>query len=305
MLPVHSLDEPRAMLLSIGLVPVYSDTAGWENGHVSTSNPPQIDVLRRNNVRVTGNPEGRTLVFAHGFGCSQEVWREVAPAFVDDYRVVLFDHVGAGGSDLSAYDRGKYDSLDGYASDVIEILETLQLKDAVFVGHSVSASIGVLASNARPDLFGALVLLGPAPRYVEDVGYRGGFTRTDIDALLDSLDANYLGWSSTLAPAIMGNPDRPELGEELTANFCSIDPVIARHFARVTFLSDNRRDFAAVTTPTLILQSSDDVIAPDHVGDYVASVIQGSTLVHIAASGHVANLSAGDEVVRAITAYLS
>lgn len=264
-----------------------------------------VDVLRRNNVRVAGNPAGRVMMFAHGFGCSQATWRKVAPAFLDDYRVVLFDHVGAGDSDLAAYDPGKYDSLDGYASDAIEILEALGASDAVFVGHSVSAMIGVLAANERADLVGALVLVGPSPRYVDDGDYRGGFTRADIDGLLDSLDANYLGWSSTMAPAIMGNPDRPELGDELTTSFCSLDPVIAGHFARVTFLSDNRRDLQKVTVPALILQSLDDVIAPESVGAFVAESIGGSTLATLAATGHIPILSAADEVVHEIRTFLS
>jgi sigma-B regulation protein RsbQ len=272
---------------------------------VTNDTAQSVDVLRRNNVRVVGNPVGRPLLFAHGFGCSQETWRKVAPAFVDDYRVVLFDHVGAGGSDLAAYDRSTYDSLDGYARDAIEIIDSLGLTDVVFVGHSVSAMIGVLAANARPDLIGALVLVGPSPRYVDDGEYRGGFTQKDIAGLLEALDANYLGWSSTLAPVIMGNPDRPELGEELTASFCSIDPTIARHFARVTFLSDNRRDLASVSVPTLILQTVDDVIAPEHVGEYVAAHITGSTIVTLAATGHIPTLSAADEVIREIRSFLS
>jgi len=263
-----------------------------------------VDVVSRNNVRVIGNPDGRPMIFAHGFGCSQETWRHVAPAFLDDYRVVLFDHVGAGHSDLSAYDAGKYDSLDGYASDVLDIVDQLELDDVIFVGHSVSAMIGVLAANQRPDAFGELILVGPSPRYVDDIGYTGGFSQPDIESLLDSLDANYLGWSSTMAPIIMGNPDRPQLGDELTESFCTIDPAIARHFARVTFLSDNRRDLGRVTVPTLILQSDDDVISPTVVGEYVHDNIAGSTFVMLSATGHIPNLSAADDVIRAIRNYL-
>ena len=263
-----------------------------------------VDVVTRNNVRVLGNPNGRPMIFAHGFGCSQETWRQVTPAFLDDYRVVLFDHVGAGGSDLSAYDPGKYDSLDGYASDVLDIIAQLELTDVVFVGHSVSAMIGVLAANQQPDAFGALVLVGPSPRYVDDVDYTGGFTQPDIESLLDSLDANYLGWSSAMAPIIMGNPDRPQLGDELTASFCRIDPAIAQHFARVTFLSDNRRDLGRVTVPTLILQSEQDVISPTVVGEYVHRNIPGSTLTMLSATGHIPNLSAASDVIDAIRNYL-
>ncbi|HEV7741788.1 MAG TPA: alpha/beta hydrolase [Pseudolysinimonas sp.] len=262
------------------------------------------DVRRRNNVHESGDPSGRPIVFAHGFGCSQEAWRLVAPQFTDAYRVILFDHVGAGGSDLDAYDRSKYDALHGYADDLLEVLEELDLHDVVFVGHSVSSMIGVLAANTDPSRFGALVLVGPSPRYVNDGDYVGGFEQADIDGLLDSLDINYLGWSATMAPVIMGNPGRPELGEELTTMFCRVDPDVARQFARVTFLSDNRRDLALVTVPTLILQSSDDVIAPLPVGEFVHEQIPGSTLVVLESTGHIPNLSGPAGLGAAIRAFL-
>jgi sigma-B regulation protein RsbQ len=217
---------------------------------------------------------------------------------------VLFDHVGAGGSDLAAYDRERYGSLRGYAEDVLAICRALELRDVVFVGHSVSAMVGVLAANLEPDRFGALVLVGPSPRYVDEEGYTGGFSRQDIEELLDALDDNYLGWSAQMAPAIVGNPDRPQLGEELTNAFCRTDPDIARHFARVTFLSDNRADLGAVRVPTLILQCADDVIAPTPVGEYVHAAIPGSRLVHMEATGHCPNLSAPEETVAAIRAFL-
>jgi sigma-B regulation protein RsbQ len=244
------------------------------------------------------------MVFAHGFGCDQNMWRLVAPAFEPDHRVVLFDHVGAGGSDLLAYDAVRYGTLGGYADDVVEIAAALDLRDAVFVGHSVSAMIGVLAAARAPERFGALVMVGPSPRYIDEQGYRGGFSRSDIEELLDSLDANFLGWSSAMAPAIMGNADRPELGEELTASFCRTDPDIASRFARVTFLSDNRDDLATVTVPTLVLQCSEDVIAPDSVGRYVHERIPGSVFTQLAATGHCPNLSAPQETVEAIRAFL-
>lgn len=263
------------------------------------------DVLRRNNITVEGNPHGRPLLFAHGFGCSQEAWREVFPAFVDDYRVILFDHVGAGKSDLTAYDRDKYDSLDGYAEDVLQIMAALDLRDVVFVGHSVSAMIGVLSAVRDPSRFGALVLVGPSPRYINDGDYVGGFEQADIDSLLEALDANYLGWSSAMAPVMMGNPDRPELGEGLTESFCGTDPTIARHFARVTFLSDNRADLARVTTPTLVIQSSQDVIAPLPVGEFVHARIPSSEFVLLESTGHLPGLSGPDELVRVIRAYLT
>jgi len=244
------------------------------------------------------------MLFAHGFGCDQNMWRFVAPAFASEYRIVLFDHVGAGGSDLSAYDRDRYGSLQGYADDVLEICAELDLNDVIFVGHSVSAVVGVLAAIKEPERFHTLVLVGPSPRYVDDEGYVGGFSREDIEELLESLDSNYLGWSSAMAPVIAGNPDRPELGEELTNSFCRTDPEIAGHFARVTFLSDNRQDLAAVTTPALILQCSQDAIAPQAVGEYVHRQIAGSELVLLDATGHCPNLSAPDQTIAAIKAFL-
>ncbi|MDA0168549.1 alpha/beta hydrolase [Solirubrobacter taibaiensis] len=263
-----------------------------------------MDVLARNNVRVSGQPDGPAMVFAHGFGCDQNMWRFVAPAFEADYRVVLFDHVGAGASDLDAYDADRYGSLAGYADDVVEVLRALEIAEAVFVGHSVSSMIGVLAAARAPETIGKLVLVGPSPRYIDDEGYVGGFGAEDIEELLESLNSNFLGWSSAMAPAIMGNADRPELGEELTASFCRTDPEIAARFARVTFMSDNRADLATVGVPTLVLQCSDDVIAPDVVGEYVHERIPGSVLVRMAATGHCPNLSAPQETIDAIRAFV-
>jgi sigma-B regulation protein RsbQ len=263
-----------------------------------------VDVLHRNNVEVTGRPDGRPMIFAHGFGCDQHMWRFVAPAFEDDHRIVLFDHVGAGESDLEAYDPERYGNLEGYAADVVEICEALDLSDAVFVGHSVSSIIGVLAAARHPQRIGKLVLVGPSPRYIDDQGYTGGFSCEDIEELLESLDSNFLGWSSTMAPAIMGNPDRPELGAELTESFCRMDPEIASRFARVTFMSDNRADLEAVRVPTLVLQCSDDAIAPRAVGEYVHREIPDSTFVQLTATGHCPNLSAPEETIEAIRAFL-
>jgi sigma-B regulation protein RsbQ len=261
------------------------------------------DVLVRNNVRIFGSGS-QPMLFAHGFGCDQNMWRFLIPAFEADYRIVLFDYVGAGKSDIEAYDPKRYASLEGYAQDVLDICEALDLRDVVFVGHSVSSIIGVLAAIKEPDRFHRLILVGPSPRYVDEDGYVGGFTREDIDELLDSLDSNYLGWSSAMAPVIMGNPDRPELGEELTDSFCRTDPEIAGHFARVTFLSDNRADLAAVTTRSLILQCSEDAIAPRAVGDFVHRQIADSELVILDAIGHCPNLSAPEETIAAIKAFL-
>jgi sigma-B regulation protein RsbQ len=264
-----------------------------------------VGVVERNHVVASGAVGAQPLLFAHGFGCDQNMWRYVAPAFEDEYRVILFDHVGAGSSDLSAYDPVKYGSLAGYAADVLEICRELELHDVIFVGHSVSAMIGVLAAAEMPSRFARLVLVGPSPRYLDDEDYRGGFTREDVDGLLESLDSNYLGWSAAMAPAIMGNADRPELGEELTNSFCRTDPAIAKQFARVTFLSDNRADLGRVDVPTLVLQCREDVIAPEEVGAYVQRALPRSELVLLEATGHCPNLSAPEETVAAIRAFLS
>jgi sigma-B regulation protein RsbQ len=263
-----------------------------------------MQVTSRNNVTELGRPDGPPMLFAHGFGCDQNMWRFVTPAFVDDHRVVLFDTVGAGHSDLAAYDRDRYSSLQGYADDVLEIISELDLQDVIYVGHSVAAMVGVLAARREPQRFAKLVLIGPSPRYINDGDYVGGFTAEDIEGLLESLDSNYLGWSSAMAPVIMGNPDRSELGEELTNSFCRTDPEIAKEFARVTFLSDNRADLPALTTPALILQCSEDAIAPEQVGRYVHQSLPGSQFVQMRATGHCPNLSAPEETIAAIKAFL-
>lgn len=264
-----------------------------------------MDPVARNNVAITGVAGGRPIVFAHGFGCDQHMWRFVAPAFSDRFRVVTFDHVGAGGSDLDAYDPERYSSLAAYAADLVEICQALDLDDVAVVGHSVSSMIAMLACLQEPSLFTRLVMVGPSPRYVDDGDYHGGFSQADIRELLDSLDSNYLGWSSAIAPVIMGNPDRPELGQELTESFCRTDPAIARRFAEVTFLSDNRADLPLVRTPTLVLQAAQDAIAPPSVGRYVHEAIPGSELVMLDATGHCPNLSAPAETTAAIAAFVS
>lgn len=260
--------------------------------------------LQRFNVQVSGQKDGQPMLFAHGFGCDQHMWRHVAPRFAEDFRVVLFDHLGAGGSDLESYDPVRYATLAAYADDVLAICRELELHDVVFVGHSVSAMIGVLAAVAEPHRFAKLVLVGPSPRYINDTPYVGGFDEADIEELLESLESNYLGWSSAMAPVIMGNPGRPELGAELTESFCRTDPQIARQFAGVTFRSDNRADLARVTTPTLILQCREDVIAPVSVGEYVAGAIANSELVVLDATGHCPNLSAPDATAAAIANFV-
>lgn len=264
-----------------------------------------MDIARRNNVTVTGNPEGRPVVLAHGFGCDQNMWRLTVPALAEEYRVVLFDYVGSGRSEASAFSEDRYSSLDGYARDVVEICEALDLRDAVFVGHSVSAMIGVLAAGRVPERLGALVMVAPSPRYIDDDGYRGGFSAEDIDELLDSLESNYLGWSAAMAPVIMGNEDRPELGVELKNSFCATDPDMARVFARTTFLTDSRGDLANVRVPTLVLECTQDVIAPREVGAFVHRSIPGSTLVTLDATGHCPHLSAPEATNEAITSFLA
>ena len=265
----------------------------------------RMSALRRHNVVEEGKAGARPMVFAHGFGCDQNMWRHVWPAFAADHRIVLFDHLGMGGSDASAYDPDRYASLQGYADDVLAICGELDLRDIVFVGHSVSAMIGVLAANAEPERFGRLVLVGPSPRYIDDGDYVGGFSREDIEGLLESMDSNYLGWSTAMAPVIMANDDRPELGVELTNSFCRADPEIARQFARATFLSDNRADLERVRVPALVLQCSQDAIAPEAVGRYVHDKLPGSTFVQLEATGHCPNLSAPEETVAAIRSFLT
>ena len=261
------------------------------------------DILVRNNVRVTGSG-AQPMVFAHGFGCDQNMWRYVAPAFEDAYRVVVFDYVGAGKSDLSQYDADRYGSLDGYAQDVLDVCHALDLRDVILVGHSVSSMVAVLAANQEPDLFAHLILIGPSPRYVNDGDYVGGFERSDIQGLLDMMDTNYVGWANFLGPAIMKNEDRPELGAELTDSFCSTDPKLARRFAEVTFFADNRDDLQHVRVPSLVMQCSDDMIAPDHVGEFLHSRMPLSTFQKLRATGHCPHMSHPDETIAVIRDYL-
>ena len=263
-----------------------------------------MSVIGKYNISTRGRADGQPMLFAHGFGCDQNLWRYLTPAFEEDFRVVVFDYVGAGRSDASAYDAERYSSLGGYAADVLEICRELDLRDVIFVGHSVSSMIGALAVIEDPARFSKLVMVGPSPRYIDDETYIGGFSNEDIVELLDSLESNYLGWSAAMAPVIMGNADRPELGAELTESFCRTDPVIARQFAQVTFRSDNRGDLARVNTPTLILQCDDDVIAPVCVGQFVHDAVPDSTFVLLKATGHCPHLSAPGQTIAAIRRFL-
>jgi len=261
-----------------------------------------MSVTVRNNVNTSGC--GPPLLFAHGFGCDQTMWRFVAPAFAERYRIVLFDLVGSGRSDLSAYSRTRHGTLHGHADDVIEICRELELHEVIFVGHSVSAMIGVLALLKEPTRFSKLVLIAPSPRYLDDADYRGGFSQEAIDGLLETLDSNYLGWSTAMAPVILGNPERPELGNELVNSFCRNDPAIARHFARVSFLCDHRAELPRVQVPTLVLQCSNDVIAPHFVGQYMERVMPNSKVCYMKASGHCPHLSDPEETVHAMRGFL-
>ena len=262
------------------------------------------DVLARNNVKVSGRGT-RPMLFAHGFGCDQNMWRYVAPHFADDYRLVLFDYVGFGESEVKAWNAERYGSLEGYAQDVLDIVRALDLRDVVFVGHSVSSMIGVLAANGEPDRFSDLVMIGPSPRYINDGPYVGGFERSDIEGLFEMMDKNFIGWANFLAPAIMKNPDRPELGEELTASFCSTDPLIARRFAEATFYADNRPDLAELRVPALILQCAEDMVAPREVGEYLHRELPASTFRQMRATGHCPHMSHPDETVELMKEYLA
>jgi sigma-B regulation protein RsbQ len=261
-------------------------------------------IIARNNISIFGCDSGQTMLFAHGYGCDQHMWRFVTPAFEATYQIVLFDHVGSGQSDRSAYHYPKYATLQGYADDIIEICEALALRNVVLVGHSVSSMIGLLAAVHRPDLFASLIMVGPSACYINDQDYKGGFTRADIDELLENLDYNYLGWSSAMAPVIMGNTDRPQLAQELENSFCQNDPKIAKHFAQTTFLSDNRKDLPLLKTPTLVLQCTQDVIAPIAVGQYIHQHLPNSVFTLLKASGHCPHLSEPEETLSAIKMFL-
>jgi sigma-B regulation protein RsbQ len=260
-------------------------------------------ILQRNNVHIIGKGK-RPMMFAHGFGCDQNMWRFITPAFENDYKIILFDYVGSGKSDLSFYNKEKYSSLQGYAQDVLDICEFLDLRDIIFVGHSVSSMIGALAAIVQPKYFSGIIMVGPSPRYINDKDYVGGFEQKDIEGLLETMEKNYIGWANFLAPNIMANADRPELSEELKESFCSTDPVIARQFAEVTFFSDNRHDLSKLRIPSLILQCSEDIIAPLEVGEYVHKYTPGSTLKIMKATGHCPHMSAPDETIDLIVQYL-
>ncbi|MDQ2719111.1 MAG: alpha/beta hydrolase [Bacteroidota bacterium] len=260
-------------------------------------------IVERNNVKITGKGS-KVILFAHGFGCDQHSWDFIVDEFTENYKVILFDYVGAGKSDLKSYNSEKYGSLDGYAQDILDICGELGLKNIIFVGHSVSAMIGLLAANKEPSYFEKLVFVGPSPRYLNEPGYIGGFERSDLDSLFEFMDNNYLGWSESLGPAIIGNPERPELGKFMSNSFCSTDPDIAKEFAKVTFFSDNRADLGKLTIPSLTLQCQEDIIAPVPVGQYVHNHVGNNLLVMLKAKGHCPHISEPAETVAAIKAFI-
>ena len=265
------------------------------------------DILSRNNVQILGNETGPTVIFGHGFGCDQAMWRRIIPYFTSAYRVIVFDHVGSGDSLKAAYDPSKYASLDGYVSDLLEICVALDLRDATFVGHSISAMMAVVAGAAAPHHFANLVLLASSPSYMDrpEDDYQGGFSAADIDDLLVSLEANYIVWAAAMAPVIMGNPEKPELHNELEGSFCKLDPDIAPDFARVSFCSDVRAQLTEVKVPTLVLQCSEDMLAPPHIGTYTHERLPSSTLMRLKATGHLPHVSAPEETAEAILSYLA
>ncbi|PID23624.1 alpha/beta fold hydrolase [Sporosarcina sp. P7] len=263
------------------------------------------DILLRNNVKVTGKGD-KTILFAPGFGCDLNVWSLTAPYFEDDFQVVLFDYVGSGQSDYQAYSAEKYQDLHGYAQDVLDVCHALELKEVIFVGHSVGGIIGTLAAIQQPDLFEHLILIGPSPYYLNEIpDYYGGFEKEDLEGLIQMMDMNYIGWANYLAQVIMKNPERPELSQQLENNFCSTDPEVAHRFAIATFFSDHREDIKKVLVPSLILQCSDDSIAPVEVGHYMHRHLQNSTLKIMDATGHCPHMSHPEETVQLISHYLT
>lgn len=262
-----------------------------------------IDVLTAFNINTSGKGS-RPILFANGLGCDQNVWRYVAPAFEDDYKVILFDYVGSGKSDKSIYNKDKYQSLNGYADDVLAICDALNTRDVILVAHSVSSMIGLLAAIKRPQFFSRIIMLGPSPCYMNIPPYFGGFTKEDLHQLLDLMKENYPQWASYFAPLAVGNPDRPQIADQVETTFCTADPDITCEFAKAAFLADNRADLCKLTVPTLIMQPAEDIVAPTQVGEYTHKNIAGSTIYYMKGTGHFPLLSAVDETISMIKQYL-
>lgn len=262
------------------------------------------NILLRNNVRLTGKGT-KTIIFAPGFGCDQTVWSAVSQKFEGDYQVVLFDYVGSGNTDINFYDSNRYSTLEGYAQDILEICATLQLTDAIFVGHSVSCMIGMLASFRHPEYFSHLIMVGPSPCYLnEPPQYTGGFQESELFGLIELMEKNYIGWANIFAATVTNNPSRPQVKQELETRFCSTDPITALNFAKATFFADNRKDLENVIHPTLIVQCSDDIIAPETVTQYTHQHIPNSVLKQLNAIGHCPHMSHPEELSNTIRQYL-
>lgn len=262
-----------------------------------------MNVLKRNNVNIIGEGN-QVLLFAHGFGCDQNAWNYIKDSFTKDYKLVLFDFVGAGNSDTTSYNPEKYASLDGYVTDIIEICDAVKIKNVIFIGHSVSCMIGALAAIKRPDLFEKLIFIGPSPCYIKSGDYLGGFDQETIDTLLEVMEEDYISWAKSMAPSIMNTENGSELSTKLTDSFCSIDPDIAKQFAKVTFLSDNRKDLPLIPRESLTIQCSDDMIAPLFVGQYIKENTPNNTLKVIKAYGHCLHMSHPAETIAAINAFI-
>lgn len=263
-----------------------------------------MEITKRNNVKIIGKGS-QVIMFAHGFGADQNSWKGIIPAFIPDFKIILFDYVGSGNSDIGSYNASRYNNLSGYADDVIDICKALDLEDVIFVGHSVSSMVGVLASLKMPSLFKKIVFIGPSPRYINDEGYYGGMEEPDLEALLEMMDSNYLGWAGNMAPAIVGNADRPEHWENLSASFCATDPNIAKQFARVTFLSDNRKDLPLLKIPSLTIQCRDDILTSETVAKYILKHTPGNKMVLLDSTGHCPHLTDTDNVIKTIKEFIA
>lgn len=264
-----------------------------------------MNVVERNNVRIIGEGE-QTIICAHGFGCEQSMWQYIAPSFTEKYKLVLFDYVGAGLSDLSAYSTDKYATLDGYKQDVLDLVDGLQLENSIFIGHSISSMIGMLAAIERPEIFEKIIMIGPSPCYLnKSDGFQGGFEESDVWELLELMEINFSGWASYMAPTTMGDDATQELKDGLRDVFVSTNPKIAREFAEVTFFSDYRSRLSELTVPTLIVQCSEDSIVPLHVGEYLHENLGNSELKVMQAKGHYPHISHPVETVELITNFLT